>query len=186
MTLRPFRPADSAQILAIYGPIIANSSATFEVEVPSLSDFTNRLARIAERFPFWVVESAQEEILAYAYGTTHRERVAYQWAVETSVYVAPDHCGKGIGRVLLEALHASLAERGFVWSYGVITLPNPASLALLNSMDYNFFATYHAAGQKFGRWYDVQWARFALRPAEPGMAAPRFQGLSLDERVEVR
>jgi len=186
MRLRPFQPADSAQILAIYGPIIANSSATFEVEVPSLHDFSERLARIAGLFPFWVAEDANGSVQGYAYATTHRERIAYQWAVETSVYVASDHCGKGLGRVLLEALHASLAERGFVWSYGVITLPNPASLALLNSMDYNFFATYHAAGQKFGRWYDVQWARFALRPAEPGMAAPRFQGLSLDERVEVR
>jgi phosphinothricin acetyltransferase len=185
MRLRPFQPADSAQILAIYGPIIANSSATFEVEVPSLHDFSERLARIAGRFPFWVAEDANGSVQGYAYATTHRERIAYQWAVETSVYVASDHCGKGLGRVLLEALHASLAERGFVWSYGVITLPNPASLALLNSMDYNFFATYHAAGQKFGRWYDVQWARFALRPAEPGMAAPRFQGLSRDEGVEV-
>jgi phosphinothricin acetyltransferase len=172
--------------LAIYGPIIANSSATFEVEVPSLHDFSERLARIAGRFPFWVAEDANGSVQGYAYATTHRERIAYQWAVETSVYVASDHCGKGLGRVLLEALHASLAERGFVWSYGVITLPNPASLALLNSMDYNFFATYHAAGQKFGRWYDVQWARFALNEARPGMNEPTFLGLSSDSEPEAR
>ena len=177
MTLRPYRPADSAQILAIYGPIIANSSATFEVEVPSLSDFTNRLARIAGRFPFWVAEDANGSILGYAYATTHRERIAYQWAVETSAYVAPEHCGKGLGKILLKALHHSLTERGFIWSYAVITLPNPASLALVDSMDYDFFATYPAAGQKFGRWYDVQWARFALNEARPGMSEPTFRGL---------
>jgi len=186
MRLRPFRPADSAKILAIYGPIIANSSATFEVEVPSLQDFSERLACIAGRFPFWVAEDANGSVLGYAYATTHRERIAYQWAVETSVYVAPDHCGKGLGRVLLEALHASLAERGFVWSYGVITLPNPASLALLNSMDYNFFATYHAAGQKFGRWYDVQWMRYALNQARPGMNEPTFFGLNSGSEPEAR
>ena len=96
MWLRPYRPADSDQILAIYGPIIAHSSATFEVEVPSLKDFSERLARIAERFPFWVAEDANGSILGYAYATTHRERIAYQWAVETSVYVAPTAHRRGL------------------------------------------------------------------------------------------
>jgi phosphinothricin acetyltransferase len=185
MRLRPFQPADSAQILAIYGPIIVHSSATFEVEVPSLHDFSERLARIAGRFPFWVAEDANGSVLGYAYATTHRERIAYQWAVETSVYVAPTAYRQGLGRELYGALLPSLLERGFVWAYGVITLPNDASVALHAACGYESFATYHAAGQKFGRWYDVQWARFALRPAEPGMAAPRFQGLSRDEGVEV-
>ncbi|PHX84364.1 MAG: N-acetyltransferase [Flavobacteriales bacterium] len=186
MTLRPYRPADSAQILAIYGPIIANSSATFEVEVPSLNDFSERLAQIAGRFPFWVAEDANGSILGYAYATTHRERIAYQWTVETSVYVAPTAHRQGLGRALYSALLPSLVERGFVWAYGVITLPNDASIALHAACGYESFATYSAAGQKFGEWCDVHWMRYALNQARPGMAAPRFQGLSLDEGVEVR
>ena len=186
MTLRPYRPADCAQILAIYGPIIAHSSATFEVEVPTLDDFSERLARIAGRFPFWVAEDAQGSILGYAYATTHRERIAYQWAVETSVYVAPTAHRQGMGRELYSALLPSLAERGFVWAYGVITLPNDASIALHAYCGYESFATYSAAGQKFGEWCDVHWMRFALNQARPGMKEPTFFGLNNGIEPEAR
>ena len=177
MLLRPYRSTDAESILAIYGPVVAESSATFELEVPSLGDFKERLARIAERFPFWVAEDACGQLLGYAYGTTHRERVAYQWAVETSVYVAPHTHRQGVGRALYAALLPSLAERGFVWAYGVITLPNDASVALHSACGYASFATYTAAGQKFGRWCDVHWMRYALNEARPGMAEPTFCGL---------
>ncbi|MEY3102662.1 MAG: hypothetical protein RL558_939 [Bacteroidota bacterium] len=186
MRLRPFEPADSAQILAIYGPIIANSSATFEVEVPSLHDFSERLARIAGRFPFWVAEDANGSVQGYAYATTHRERIAYQWAVETSVYVAPTAYRQGLGRELYGALLPSLLERGFVWAYGVITLPNDASVALHAACGYESFATYSAAGQKFGEWCDVHWMRYALNQARPGMNEPTFLGLSSDSEPEAR
>ena len=177
MWLRTYRPADSDQILAIYGPIIAHSSATFEVEVPSLKDFSERLARIAERFPFLVAEDANGSILGYAYATTHRERIAYQWAVETSVYVAPTAHRRGLGLALYVALLPSLLERGFVWAYGVITLPNDASIALHAACGYESFATYSAVGQKFGEWCDVHWMRYALNEARPGMKEPTFRGL---------
>ena len=177
MLLRPYRSTDAESILAIYGPVVAESSATFELEVPPLGDFKERLSRIAERFPFWVAENACGELLGYAYGTTHRERVAYQWAVETSVYVAPHAHRQGVGRALYAALLPSLAERGFVWAYGVITLPNDASVALHAACGYESFATYTAAGQKFGRWCDVHWMRYALNEARPGMAEPSFRGL---------
>jgi len=177
MLLRPYRSADAESILAIYGPVVAESSATFETEVPALNDFTERLARIAGRFPFWVALDADGLVLGYAYGTTHRERIAYQWAVETSVYVAPRAHRQGVGRALYSALLPSLAERGFVWAYGVITLPNDASVALHAACGYESFATYTAAGQKFGQWCDVHWMCYALNEARPGMAEPRFRGL---------
>ena len=72
MTLRPYRPSDAESILAIYGPVVAQSSATFETEVPSLHDFSERLAHIAGRFPFWVAVDPDGSVLGYAYGTTHR------------------------------------------------------------------------------------------------------------------
>jgi L-amino acid N-acyltransferase YncA len=184
MTLRPYRPSDVESILAIYGAVVAQSSATFETEVPSLHDFSERLARIAGRFPFWVAESADGQLLGYAYGTTHRERIAYQWAVETSVYVSPAAHRHGVGRALYTALLPSLAERGFVWAYGVITLPNEASVALHSACGYESFATYTAAGQKFGRWCDVHWMRYALNAPRDGMAEPKFSGLRSESELE--
>ncbi|MBM3433277.1 MAG: N-acetyltransferase family protein [Bacteroidetes bacterium] len=177
MLLRPFLTSDAESILTIYGPVVAESTATFETEVPALNDFTERLARIAGRFPFWVAVDPDGSVLGYAYGTTHRERIAYQWAVETSVYVAPRAHRQGVGRALYSTLLPSLAERGFVWAYGVITLPNDASVALHAACGYESFATYTAAGQKFGQWCDVHWMCYALNAARPGMAEPRFRGL---------
>ena len=174
--LRPYRSTDAAAVLALYEPFVRDSGVTFETDVPSLEDFSKRLAHIAGRFPFWVWEE-DGTVLGYAYGTTHRERISYQWAVETSVYVAPRAHRQGVGRALYSALLPSLAERGFVWAYGVITLPNDASVALHAACGYTSFATYLAAGQKFGQWCDVHWMRYALNEARPGMAAPRFIGL---------
>ena len=184
MQLRPYRSTDASAVLAIYGPVVAESSATFELEVPNLDDFSKRLAGIAGRFPFWVAESAEGALLGYAYGTTHRERVAYQWAVETSVYVATSAHRRGVARALYGALLPSLAERGFVWAYGVITLPNDASVALHAASGYESFATYAAAGQKFGRWHDVHWMRVRLNPPRDGMAEPVFIGLRSESELE--
>lgn len=174
MRIRAYRSEDAPGILDIYGPVVATSSATFEYEVPPLEDFEKRLAAIAGRFPFLVAEASDGSIHGYAYATTHRERIAYQWAVETSVYVKEP--GKGLGRALYDALLPMLIERGFLWAYGVITLPNPASLALHATCGYESFATYEAAGQKFGQWFDVHWMRKKLNQAAPQLSPPQFKG----------
>ncbi|MFZ9778080.1 MAG: GNAT family N-acetyltransferase, partial [Schleiferiaceae bacterium] len=82
----------------------------------------------------------------------------------------------GVGRALYAALLPSLAKRGFVWAYGVITLPNDASVALHAACGYESFATYAAAGQKFGSWFDIHWMRYALNAPRDGMAEPEFSG----------
>lgn len=169
--LRPYRSTDAAAVLALYEPFVRDSGVTFETDVPSLEDFSKRLANIAGRFPFWVWEE-EGTVWGYAYGTTHRERIAYQWAVETSVYVGRP--GTGIGRQLYQKVLSELRDRGFVWAYGVITLPNEASLALHQVCGFEPFARYDHAGQKLGSWYDVQWVRCRLNPAAPGMAEPLY------------
>ncbi len=176
MQIRPFAREDADGILAIYGPVVEHSPATFEWDVPELIAFQERLAHIAGRFPFLVAEDPQGQIAGYAYATTHRERWAYQWTVETSVYVAKP--GLGLGRTLYEALLPQLADRGFLWAYGVITLPNEASLAVHSTCGFSPFALYSQAGQKFGQWWDVQWVRKSLNSAEPNMPAPRFTSAS--------
>ena len=85
---------------------------------------------------------------------------------------------------LYGALLPALAERGFVRAYGVITLPNDASVALHATCGYESFATYKAAGQKFGRWHDVHWMRFALNAPRDGMAEPVFIGLRSESELE--
>jgi L-amino acid N-acyltransferase YncA len=173
MKIRAYRSEDAPQIWAIYEPVVANSIATFEYEIPELTIFLQRLAAIAGRFPFLVAEDDAGNILGYAYGSSHRERVAYQWAVETSVYVKDS--GKGVGRALYKALLPQLTDRGFVWAYGVITQPNPASVALHEASGYVGFATYKDAGQKFGEWHDVFWMRKMLNHPKSKQSAPIFK-----------
>ncbi|MDG1252678.1 MAG: GNAT family N-acetyltransferase [Schleiferiaceae bacterium] len=172
MTFRAFQPGDASGILAIYAPVVLLSSATFETVVPDLPSFSERLANIAGRFPFITAIDAQGAVVGYAYAATHRERIAYQWAVETSVYVAQP--GQGLGRALYDRLLQQLTERGFLWAYGVITLPNDASVSLHKSCGYEGFTTYEHAGQKFGQWCDVFWMRKSLGIAHPGLPSPRF------------
>ena len=169
--LRPYRSTDASAVLALYEPFVRDSGVTFETELPSLEDFSKRLAHIAGRFPFWVWEDGGT-VLGYAYGTAHRERIAYQWAVETSVYVGRP--GEGIGKQLYQKVLSELRDRGFVWAYGVITLPNEPSLALHEACGFKPFARYDNAGQKSGTWYDVQWVRCGLNSVVPDMAEPQY------------
>ncbi|MFZ9970256.1 MAG: GNAT family N-acetyltransferase [Bacteroidia bacterium] len=168
--IRAYRSSDAAGILAIYGPFVLSGAVTFETELPTLESFTERLNGIASRFPFLVAES-EGLIAGYAYAASHRERIAYQWAVETSVYVNQP----GLGSALYEPLLAQLQARGFVWAYAVISLPNQASVNFHAKMGYEPFVTYPDAGQKQGRWIDVAWMRRRLNPSLDGAAAPRFE-----------
>jgi len=169
--IRAYRSSDAPGILAIYRPFVLEGAVTFEIEAPGLEAFTQRLDAIAARFPFLVAES-EGHIMGYAYAATHRERIAYQWAVETSIYLSQP--AQGLGRLLYEPLLAQLANRGFVWAYAVITLPNPASEGFHQALGYEPFALYKDAGQKQGQWCDVAWMRKRLNDATPGMPEPRF------------
>lgn len=169
--IRAYRSSDAPGILAIYRPFVLNGAVTFETKVPSSGAFTQRLDAIAARFPFLVAES-EGQIIGYAYAATHRERIAYQWAVETSIYVSQP--GRGLGRRLYEPLLDQLSQRGFVWAYAVITLPNAASEEFHQALGYEPFALYQDAGQKQGQWCDVAWMRKRLNDSTPGMPEPRF------------
>jgi L-amino acid N-acyltransferase YncA len=169
--IRAYRSSDAPGILAIYRPFVLEGAVTFEIEVPSLEAFTQRLDAIAARFPFLVAES-EGQIAGYAYAATHRERIAYQWAVETSIYLSEP--GRGLGRRLYEPLLDQLSQRGFVWAYAVITLPNVASEQFHQALSYEPFALYQDAGQKQGKWCDVAWMRKRLNDSTPGMPEPHF------------
>lgn len=160
-TIRLARPTDAAGILTIYAPYIANTSFTFETEVPTESEFANRIVSYLVNWP-WLVCEVDGQLTGYAYASSYRERVAYQWSVECSVYVHDDHHRSGIARALYTALFSILKKQGYRNVYAVINLPNERSVAFHESMGFRWFATYDQVGYKLGQWKNVGWWRLII------------------------
>jgi len=160
-TIRLAGPTDATGILAIYAPYIANTSFTFETEIPTEQEFANRITSYLANWP-WLVCEVDGEIAGYAYASRYRERVAYQWSVECSVYVHDDHLRSGIARALYTALFSVLKMQGYRNVYAVINLPNDRSVAFHESMGFHWFATYEQVGYKLGQWKNVGWWRLII------------------------
>jgi len=105
-----------------------------------------------------------EELQGYAYASAHRTRAAYQWSVDVSVYVRADVRRAGVGRAVYRSLFALLAVQGYYNAYAGITLPNPASVGLHESLGFHPVGVYGAVGYKLGAWHDVGWWHLSLRP----------------------
>ena len=162
--IRSYRNEDAAAVLGIYEYYILIGPYTFETSVPEISAFSARLHEIAGRFPFYVLEK-ENKIIGYAYACTHRERAAYRWAVETSIYLAKDTTGKGFGKMLYNSLLATLKERHFTHAFALIGLPNEPSIQLHNSCGFTEQTIHKKAGFKNGCWIDVCWMRCSLEEA---------------------
>ena len=169
--IRLATPTDAVAILAIYAPYIRNTSITFETGVPPVADFANRIRSYHENWP-WLVNEKDGQIVGYAYASRYRERVAYQWSVECSVYVQEDHLRSGIAKELYTALFSILKAQGFTTVYAVINLPNERSVAFHESMGFSYFATFEKVGYKLGKWKDVGWWRLQLNDYLQEPAAP--------------
>jgi L-amino acid N-acyltransferase YncA len=163
--------ADAPAIAAIYAPFVASTTISFEVEPPDAAHMADRIARTVVRYP-WLVFERDGRVGGYAYATRHRERQAYQWSVDTSAYVHPDHWRRGIGRRLYQSLIAMLAAQGFVNAYAGIALPNPASIALHESVGYRPLGIYRSVGYKLGAWHDVGWWELRLRAPDANPSPP--------------
>lgn len=163
--IRLARSTDAAGILAIYAPYIANTSFTFETEIPTESEFANRIASYLASWP-WLVCEVDGQVAGYAYASRYRERVAYQWSAECSVYVQDDHHRSGIARALYTALFSILKLQGYRNVYAVINLPNERSVAFHESMGFRWFATYEQVGYKLGQWKNVGWWRLIINEFE--------------------
>ena len=181
--IRVAKPADAAAILDIYAPYIRDASITFETEVPSVTDFESRIQLYLENYP-WLVYEKNGRIAGYAYSSKYRERVAYQWSIECSVYVHDDHHRSGIASALYTRLFSILKGQGFTTIYAVINLPNEPSVALHENMGFKYFATYEKAGYKLGKWKNVGWWQLQLNEYLQEPAAPiKFSAMS-HETVE--
>ncbi|AKD56443.1 GNAT family N-acetyltransferase [Spirosoma radiotolerans] len=162
MTIRFATLADVPAILAIYAPYITDSVISFEYEVPTLAEFSERVRVIQTQFPYLVAE-LDGRVLGYAYASKHRDRTAYQWSVETSVYVHPDGHRQGIARQLYTTLLTYLRRQGYINAFAGITSPNPSSEAFHRAMAFTHIGTYSNIGYKMGSWHSVSWFQLALQ-----------------------
>ena len=174
MKIRFAEPArDAAGCAAIYGPFVRDTAISFEARRPSAQEFATRIERTSRIHP-WLVAEDDDRLAGFAYGCPHRERAAYRWAAEVSVYVDPAQHRRGVGRGLYQRLFELLHAQGLYVLCAGITLPNPASVALHESLGFVPVGVYRAIGYKLGRWHDVGWWQLPLRPpaADPP-AEPR-------------
>jgi L-amino acid N-acyltransferase YncA len=163
---RPADPArDAAACAAIYAPFVRETAVSFEEVVPGAEDFAARIARTSATHP-WLVCERDGEVAGFAYGAPHRERAAYRWATDVSVYVDPAFHRRGVGRALYEALFERLRAQRFQIACAGITLPNHASVGLHESLGFESVGVYRGIGWKAGAWRDVGWWQLRLLPAE--------------------
>lgn len=161
--IRVATPQDAEALLAVYAPYVTDTAITFEYEVPSLTEFRERIRHTLERYPYLVMEQ-DGEILGYAYAGPFKERAAYDWAVETTIYVKQGMKKQGIGRKLYQALEDTLIRQNILNLNACIGYPTVEDEYLTrNSMEFHQHLGYRLVGQfyqcgyKFGRWYDMVW-----------------------------
>lgn len=160
--IRPAQQQDAAAMLAIYRPIVEHTTISFEEEVPSLAEFSARLEKYMKGWGAFVAEE-RGQLIGYAYGSPHRERAAYRWSVETTIYVAAPAQRAGVGRALYEQLLPALAQAGFCNAYAGVALPNAASVGLHQAAGFTSIGTFPRVGYKHGAWRDVAWFHKPLR-----------------------
>lgn len=156
--IRAGRADDLAALLAIYNGYVATSPATFDLHPQSLERRRAWFAQFAERGPHRLLVAERGGApVGYAGTTRFRAKPAYDTSVETTVYVAPEHAGHGIGTRLYAALFEALAGEDLHRAFAGVTLPNDASLALHRRAGFVPIGVFSECGRKFGRYWDVQW-----------------------------
>ena len=179
LTIRDADPKrDATGCAAIYAPSVETSPTSFEERAPSREEMASRIERISATHP-WLVAERRNELLGYAYACAHRERPAYRWATEVSVYVAEEQRRQGIGLALYKALLERLRLQRFRVACAGITLPNEASVLLHERLGFSAVGVYRRIGWKAGAWRDVGYWQLdlipdgdepPLEPLEPGAA----------------
>jgi phosphinothricin acetyltransferase len=152
---------------------VLNTAVSFEYTVPEETEFAKRIETTLEKLP-WLVLEITGEIAGYAYASMHKARAAYQWSVDTSVYVDPRHHGKHIGTALYTALFELLRVQGYYNAYAGITLPNAKSEGLHASFGFVPIGVFHHVGYKLGAWHDVKRFELALAGLPEKPAKPRL------------
>lgn len=154
---------DVVPILAIYAPYVTDSAITFEYDVPSEEEFRQRIRTISAEYPYFVCES-DGQIIGYAYAHRHMERAAYQWNAEISIYIRQGFTGKGLGKIMCQALIDLLRLQGIRNVFSCVTIPNERSAHLHHSMEFSTEGIFQNAGYKCGKWQTIAWFRKNIAP----------------------
>ena len=162
VTIRPAVEGDLDGIAAIYAHEIAHSTATFDLDPPTIDYWHQRLVGQHEGDHLLVAVDPDEDVVGYAYSWSYRPRPAYAWTRETSIYLDPSVRGQGIGRLLYRALLTTMAGSGVHAAVALVALPNPPSEALHRACGFERVGTMREVGYKFGRWIDVAWYQTML------------------------
>ncbi len=180
--IRMARTTDGAQVAAIYRPSVTDAATSFEIEPPDGAEMARRIESVLAVAPWLVCAGPHGDLVGYAYAARHRERAAYQWSVDVTVYIRSDHHRRGVGRALYGVLLDLLRLQGFYVAHAGITLPNAGSVGLHEALGFRPVGVYPAVGWKHGAWRDVGWWQLPLRerPAAPASPLPLRQAQALD------
>ncbi|MEA3052429.1 MAG: hypothetical protein QOG72_1332 [Sphingomonadales bacterium] len=173
MKLRAATPDDATAIADIYAPFVTDSAVSFETEPPDADAMRARIEAGGALYPWIAGEDGDGTLLGYAYAARFRDRAAYRFTVETTVYLRPGAAGRGLGRRLYAPLLATLQDQGFTQAIAAITLPNPASVGLHERLGFAPAGIYRQVGWKLGAWHDVGLWQRPLAGQEEVPAEPR-------------
>ncbi len=161
--IRAATMSDAKTLLNIYKPYVEKTVITFEFVPPTLEEFQARMKKVMGIYPYFVAE-IDGEIVGYTYASTFKDRPAYNWSVETSIYVREDAKGLGVGRKLYEILEKALAAQNILNANACIAYAeiedeylNKDSVKFHEKMGYRLVGEFHKCGYKFNRWYNMIW-----------------------------
>lgn len=163
MKIEKVLPEDAKELAAIYAPYVEKTAITFEYEVPSETEFKERIVQISKQYPYIKVVD-DGTITGYAYASCFKNRKAYDWSVETTVYIREDCKRKGYGKALYDQLERSLKGMGILTMNACIGSPiheNPYltddSYHFHQRMGFDLVGRFHNSGYKFDQWFDMIW-----------------------------
>ena len=156
ITLRLAEVSDAEKLLEVYAPYVTDTTVTFEYDVPTAREFAMRISKILRQYPFYVA-LVDGEIAGYTYASPFRSRAAYDWSVETTIYIKQEFRGYGIGSMLYSALEETMKTQGVLTMISCIAFPNPPSTAFHEKMGFRKVGHFSQSGYKLGRWVDIVW-----------------------------
>lgn len=163
IVIRSATVKDAEALLNIYAYYVKNTAITFEYDVPTLEEFQKRITNTLKKYPYLVIDK-EGMILGYAYAGVFKDRAAYDWSAEVTIYLKYDAVKCGLGRMLYEALETEMKKRGFLNLYACIGYSIEEDEYLTRNsaefhahLGYQTVGEFHKCGYKFGRWYNMIW-----------------------------
>jgi phosphinothricin acetyltransferase len=162
VTIRPATAPDCVAVADIYRHYVENTVITFDYESPTAAEWKAKRANLnAERMPFLVASDDSGTVVGFAYVAQYRVKQAYAWTVENTIYLNPDHTGKGYGTALMNGLLEAVEKTSIRRIVAVIAdVPDTGSIALHSRAGFYDVGRLRRIGFKHGRWVDCVQMQF--------------------------